>query len=125
MNREILIAIWASEGVPAPDVEYRFHSKRRWRFDYAWPATRVALEIEGGVWVRGRHIRPAGFLKDIEKYNAATCMGWAVLRCVPDLVTSEETISSIRTLQERSEVEDHTEIRGRIGRGFIKITRYA
>jgi very-short-patch-repair endonuclease len=60
--------------------EYRFDSTRRWRFDLAWPEHRVALEIEGGVWTRGRHTRPTGYIGDLRKYNAATARGWRVLR---------------------------------------------
>lgn len=69
--------------------EYRFHPKRRWRFDYALPAVKIALEVEGGVWTRGRHTRPQGFLNDIEKYNTATLLGWRVFRTTPsDLYTN-------------------------------------
>jgi very-short-patch-repair endonuclease len=60
--------------------EYRFDSSRRWRFDYAIPAWKIAVEIEGGVWSGGRHTSGAGFTKDCEKYNSATCHGWKVLR---------------------------------------------
>ena len=54
-------------GLPEPATELLFHPKRKWRFDFAWPMKMVALEVEGGVWIRGRHNRPQGFLRDIEK----------------------------------------------------------
>ena len=63
--------------------EYRFHPERLWRFDYAIPGMMVAIEIEGGVWTIGRHTRGSGFIKDMEKYNAAAIMGWKVLRYTP------------------------------------------
>ncbi len=69
--------------LPRPIVEYKFHPDRKWCFDFAWLDEMVALEIEGGVWTKGRHTRGKGFLKDIEKYNAATLAGWKLLRCVP------------------------------------------
>ena len=69
-----------AEKVPPPYREYRFHPTRRWRFDFAWPAQKVAVEIEGGVFSRGRHTRGSGFVKDCEKYNNAALMGWTVLR---------------------------------------------
>lgn len=56
--------------------EYRFHPVRRWRFDFAWPAEKLAVEIEG----RGRHQTFVGFRNDCEKYNAALQLGWRVLR---------------------------------------------
>lgn len=59
--------------------EYRFHPKRRWRFDYAIPSHKIAIEIEGGVWTYGRHNRARGYLADMEKYNEATRLGWQLL----------------------------------------------
>lgn len=68
--------------------EYRFHPVRRWRFDYAIPEYKIALEVEGGVWNGGRHTSPVGFLNDIVKYNSATLLGWRVFRTTPqDLLT--------------------------------------
>lgn len=67
-------------GLPPYHREYRFHDTRRWRFDFAWPERNVAVEIEGGVWTRGRHTRGKGFENDCEKYNAAVLLGWRVLR---------------------------------------------
>ena len=85
-------------GIPAPEREYRFAAiitggigsgcrerlaragLQDWRLDFAWPTQMIALEVEGGVWTRGRHVRPAGFLGDVAKYNAATMQGWRLLR---------------------------------------------
>lgn len=75
--------------------ELRFHPTRKWRFDYAVPARRVAIEVEGGVWTYGRHNRAAGFLKDIEKYNAAAALGWRVLRCTPPTLLKDDFINSV------------------------------
>jgi len=38
------------------------------------------MEIEGGIWLQGRHNRAEGFLADIDKYFEATLAGWIVLR---------------------------------------------
>jgi hypothetical protein len=67
-------------GIPPFVAEHRFHPTRRWRFDYAWPALRVALEIDGGSGGYGRHSRPGGMRADHEKLNTAAAMGWRVLR---------------------------------------------
>ena len=76
--------------------EYRFHSTRKWRFDYAIPEHKIAIEVEGGVWTGGRHTSPQGFLGDMEKYNTATVMGWRVLRTTPDKLLTNETLAMIR-----------------------------
>lgn len=73
-------------GLGEPEREYRFAPPRRWRFDYAWPGLRLALEVEGGTWSRGRHTRGRGYANDCEKYNAAALAGWRVLRVTTDMV---------------------------------------
>lgn len=83
-------------GLPEPVVELKFHPERRWRFDYAFPAAKVALEVEGGVWSGGRHTSGAGFVKDMEKYNAAACLGWKVLRIQPRQLLTTATIKLIK-----------------------------
>jgi hypothetical protein len=69
------IKVW---GLPTPEREHRFDATRRWRFDFAWPAFRVAAEVEGLTPQGGRHQRMAGFQGDAEKYTAAQLAGWAV-----------------------------------------------
>lgn len=76
--------------------EHKFHPTRKWRFDYAIPAHKIAVEVEGGVWTGGRHTSPKGFLGDIEKYNTATVMGWRVLRTIPDELCTNATLDMIR-----------------------------
>ena len=74
---------------PAPVREYTFAPPRRWRFDFAWPEARVAVEVEGGTWDRGRHTRGAGYAGDCAKYNAAVLGGWRVLRFTSDMLYSD------------------------------------
>ena len=57
--------------LPSPEREYRFHPSKMWRFDFAWPAFRVAVEIDGGIHTGGRHVRGAGFVADCHKLNCA------------------------------------------------------
>ena len=71
---------------PEPEREYQFCETRRFRFDFAWPICKVAVEMEGGVWSRGRHVRGRGFIKDCEKYNLATLLGWRILRFTGDML---------------------------------------
>lgn len=76
--------------------EYKFHPTRRWRFDYAIPEHKIAIEIDGGVWTGGRHVSPKGFLNDMEKFNAAASMGWLVLKFTPDTQYNTATFNIIR-----------------------------
>jgi very-short-patch-repair endonuclease len=70
-------------GLPVPEREFRFHPTRKWRFDFAFPAQSVAVEVEGGAWIGGRHTSGAGFVKDMEKYNEASLAGWRIVRVTP------------------------------------------
>lgn len=68
--------------------EYQFAAPRRWRFDFAWPSIRLAVEVQGGVWSGGRHVRPAGFSAECERRNAAALAGWCVLEYTADAIHS-------------------------------------
>ena len=98
--------------LPEPEREYRFAAVhvglgpgvrgrlteaglRDWRFDFAWPAHMLAVEVEGGTWVQGRHSRGAGYRSDCEKYNAATAMGWRVYRFTSGMFCDGEAIDTL------------------------------
>lgn len=110
-------------GLPVPMTEFRFDPTRHWRFDYAWPLFKVALEIEGGahgrllvvtdgverragvsvplkagtrIRVGGRHQSGPGFEKDIEKYNRGQILGWCILRGTTRQVRDGLTITDVR-----------------------------
>jgi len=83
------LMLWNHVKGPDLEREYRFHQERRWRADFAHVGARVLIEIEGGIWVNGRHNRAAGFNADLEKYLAAGLAGWRVFRFGPDQITLE------------------------------------
>lgn len=97
-SQTAFIKVLKANNIPLPIIEYQFHPTRKWRFDYYWQQNRFALEVEGGVWTGGRHTRGTGFLKDMEKYNSATIMGFRIIRTVPDDLTSDTTIRMIKQL---------------------------
>lgn len=69
-------------GLDLPEMEYLFAPPRKWRFDFCWPNQgKVALEVEGGAYHGPGHRSVNVFLSNMEKYNAATILGWRVLRC--------------------------------------------
>lgn len=107
--------IWIT-GLPAPHREYRFGAAaaggpgkglrarlaeaglKDWRFDFAWPDLMLAVEVEGGAWVGGRHTRGKGFLEDLRKYQAAQQMGWTIYRTAGELIKSGEAVSTVEQL---------------------------
>ncbi len=76
----------------APEREYVFSPPRKWRFDFYFPAHKLAVEVEGGYG--GRHQR-GGFEKDMEKYNAAARMGIIVVRYTTRMVTHGTAINDV------------------------------
>lgn len=108
----LFFSLLRRDGLPLPVTEWAFAKDigRRWRFDFAWPdeweshgeyagnmhGPLVALEVEGGAWTRGRHTRGSGFVKDLEKYNEASCRGWRLIRVTPSQLCTLETIHLIK-----------------------------
>ena len=78
--------------------EFKFHTSRKWRADFHIKNTKLLIEVEGGIWSGGRHTRGKGYLGDMEKYNAATMMGFQVLRFSTEQVTSGFAIKQIEGL---------------------------
>jgi very-short-patch-repair endonuclease len=79
----------AEQARTAVRYEHRFHPKRRWRFDAAFPERKIAVEIDGGVFVQGRHTRGVGYKNDCEKFNAAALLNWRVFHFLPEQIHSE------------------------------------
>jgi len=95
-NTDLFCKVAKAELLTEVIKEHLFHPVRKWRFDYALPEYKIAIEVEGGVWTEGRHTRPKGFINDMEKYNTATVMGWQVLRVLPDDLLATKTMQMIR-----------------------------
>ena len=96
MNPSIFIQVCKQSGLPEPVAEHCWHPTRKFRADFAWPEHRIILEVEGGIWVSGKHGRGSGIVKDIEKQNEAAALGWLYLRCQPKELLSVRTTEYIR-----------------------------
>ena len=124
-RRRLVLAVFGQAGIPAPVFEFKFCNERKWRFDLAWPRGvagcrlqvagakanadgrlrnlnpdtcnfQLALEVQGGIWTGGRHVRGAALVKEMEKLNAAACLGWRVLFVQPKELLARKTIETIR-----------------------------
>lgn len=104
-----------------PEREYKFCHDRKWRADLAFPALKIIIEVEGGLYGKpvicdkchlpvmrnlgggrrmpvresGRHNTGAGFEKDVEKYNWAEIDGWMVLRFSGTMIKNGNAIKII------------------------------
>lgn len=72
------LSLWSMLGHPEPGRQHHFHPVRKWAFDFAWPGSKVAVEIQGGIWSNGGHTRGAQYAKDREKMFSAGELGWLV-----------------------------------------------
>lgn len=78
-------------GLPEPFREHVFHPTRGWKIDLAYPMQQKAIEIEGGV-----HRIKSRFLRDVEKYNEMTFMGWKLIRVTNEMVKNGEALKVVR-----------------------------
>ena len=95
-GEELMALHVRAEKLPAPVREFRFAPPRQWRFDFAWPEQKLAVEVEGGIFTKGRHSRGSGMLADMEKYNRAALLGWRVLRFFTDQVRDGSAIAVVK-----------------------------
>jgi hypothetical protein len=91
-----LVLLCKAHGLPEPMPEFQFHPSRGWRADYCWQTQKIIVEIDGGIWTGGRHVRGQGFIEDQRKLNAATLLGYRVLRYTPDRLG--EAVEDLREL---------------------------
>lgn len=89
---EKFAAIWALEAPDGsePVREYRFHPTRQWRWDFAWPQFRIAVEIDGFGF---GHQSLTGIARGHEKQNAGVELGWRVLRFTSRNLGSRQAVS--------------------------------
>lgn len=94
----IFAALLREHGLPEPIAEFRFHETRRWRFDLAFPAHKLAIEVDGGLYIPGggRHTRGAGAEADHIKGNEAAALGWRIIRCTPRKLCTMATVDVVR-----------------------------
>lgn len=78
--------------VPEKEVQFAKDQKRKWKTDYLFTledGRKIAVEIEGGAWTKGRHTRPQGFINDMHKYNCYAVLGITLLRFTSEQATKQ------------------------------------
>jgi hypothetical protein len=103
LAEQTLAAQLEQAGIPF-EREARFHSVRRWRFDFVvWHpyfirgdrVGEAAIEVEGGSF-SGGHRRGLRYEFDCEKHNAAMLLGWRVYRFTPAMVEDGRAFAVIQ-----------------------------
>ena len=91
-------------GLPPAEPNYEFAREtlgRKWAIDRAWIAERIALEVEGAVYVKGggahqragSRARPGRYLTDMEKYNRLAVWGWLLIRVTYDMIADGRALA--------------------------------
>lgn len=81
-----------------PEKNYRFLPNRKLELDRAWPEYRVAVELQGGTWIGGAHVRGGRYRTDCMKLALAQLAGW-MLFWVPTDWLEEDPVSVINTVR--------------------------
>lgn len=91
-GQQQFIAACTMRGLPTPVFEYPFAKDigRRWRFDVCWVEQWVAVEVQGGLFSGGGHVRGGHLKREYEKLNAAQAIfGFKVMLFLPEQVGTE------------------------------------
>ena len=96
-KENVVRAYFKEMKLPDCEFEYRFHPERKWRFDIAFPEYKVAVEVQGGIWIGGAHARGKFIMRDYEKLNEAQLIGWIVLQVQPKELCTERVADDIGT----------------------------
>lgn len=76
-----------------PDIDlyhdYKFLDDRKYRGDFVHPESKVIIEIQGGIWIKGGHSTGRGIQRDCEKFCLAASRGWVVFPLTSEMITEE------------------------------------
>jgi len=98
-----------ASGLPTPTRQFRFAAEhvgpgrgvrarlkeaglQDWKADFAWLDQRVLCEVQGGLYTKGRHVRPAGYEDDCRKADDAQELGWRVVAVTRKMISSGEAV---------------------------------
>jgi hypothetical protein len=73
----------------------RSKRSKRYRLDFAHPDSRTGVEIQGGVYNRGRHVTGSGYERDCKKYNLAYTSGWTIFLLTSAMAKDSTWLSMI------------------------------
>lgn len=70
---------------------------RKWRFDFCDPVNKICIEVQGGIWSKGKtgHSSGSGINKDHDKYNSAQFHGYRVFQVTSDTIRDLSAIDML------------------------------
>jgi very-short-patch-repair endonuclease len=80
--------------------EYRFAPPRRYRWDFCHPESKVAIEIQGGIFMKkSGHNTGSGVTKDYKKACLAAAKGWKIFYLSSSMITENYLKLIAQTIQ--------------------------
>jgi len=109
-----------------PTLQHEFHPHRQWRFDFAWPDFKVAIEVQG---FGTGHTSRDGMFRDYEKHNAAQELGWRIIYLMSQHLEDEKVEETVLTIRKALNINDNfikkntwtdkvADLRKRLDQGF-------
>ena len=96
IGEETLAAQLAQAGI-AFERQYAYAPPpRKLRADFALPAFRLLVEVNGGIFNQKAHGSVTGVLKDMDRGNEAAIAGFFMLRVTPDEVADGDALALVR-----------------------------
>lgn len=100
-NPKIVKLYYTQMGLPEPIFEHPHIPGRQFRLDIAWPAQKIGIEVQGGIYARmPGHTAVKQILRDMEKHNLGLLNGWRVFKITPEEVCQLHTINAVKMLME-------------------------
>lgn len=86
-----------AEGI-AFERQFHWHPNSRFRADFRISDTRILVEVQGGVFLKGNrsHTGGVGYARDRARTNAAQLLGWTMLEFTPSQIKRGEAIRCIK-----------------------------
>lgn len=84
-----------------PEAKYKLHmnTEREFRADFLCPNAKIAIEINGGQHINGRHNRGGkGYETDLTKLNIAAANGYKVFQFTYEMLERNEHIKLLNNL---------------------------
>lgn len=82
-------------GLPEGTAQVRGIPGRRFAFDRAWPDHKVAVDVQGAIYTKGKHSSGVGIERDTEKACLAALAGWTYLPVTEKQIESGRAVSWI------------------------------
>lgn len=82
-------------GLPRPETQAQIIPGRKFAFDFAYRAEKLAIEVQGGIWTNGAHARGSGVKRDCLKAALAVSLGWRVLPVDDSMIKDGQAVELI------------------------------